>query len=414
MHGSGTPGESGVLAGVRVLELGSYVAAPTAGRLLASFGADVIKIERPRVGDEARQWHVHGGETSLLWRSLARNKRSVTIDLRQAEGVDLALRLVRESDVVLEGFRPGTLERLGLGPQALAKVAPDVILVRVSGFGQSGPYRQRAGFGSVAEAMGGLRHLTGYPDRPPTRVGVSLGDSVAGLHAAIGVLLSLLGRQQSPPREPGLPAETVDVALYESVYSLLDSVVAEYEGFGVIRQRGGTTIEGVAPSGTYRCADSRYVVIGANADAVFARFARAMGREDLARDPALADGRGRAARADELDAVITPWIAARPLSDVLTVMEAAGVPAAAIFDAADISVNDHYAARGAHERYHVDVGAGETRLVGFPAPVPKLVNQPAVSRWAGPELGAHTREVLGGLLGLSDAELASLTAREVI
>ncbi|MGH9064181.1 MAG: CaiB/BaiF CoA transferase family protein [Acidimicrobiales bacterium] len=428
---------AGVLDGVRVVELASYVAAPTAGRLLAAFGAEVIKIERPGVGDELRRWHTFGSETSLLWRSLGRNKKSVTVDLRQPEGRDLVLHLVARSDVVVEGFRPGTLERLGLGPDVLAGVRPDLILVRISGFGQTGPYRDQAGFGSVAEAMGGVRFLTGYPDRPPTRAGVSLGDSVAGLYAAFGAVLGLLERRSAATEPAGAgaspgavgtsgtpsaasslagaePAEVVDVALYEAVYSLLDSVVAEYDTFGVVRQRTGPSIAGVVPSSTYRCADGKYVVIAANADAVFERFVRAIGRPEMAGDPRYQGPEARGKAEEEIDGIVAAWVAERDLAEVVAAMTGAGVPATPIYDAADIAADPHFAARGTHDRHDIPLGDRVAAGVPFPAPVPRLSRRPAQARWAGPDLGEHTREVLGGLLGVPDDRLDDLAARKVI
>ncbi|MGH3168267.1 MAG: CaiB/BaiF CoA transferase family protein [Trebonia sp.] len=403
-----------VLAGFRVLELGSYVAAPTAGRLLAAFGADVVKVEPPGTGDESRQWHTFGAETSLLWRSLGRGKRSVTIDLRTPAGRDLVLDLTARSDVVLEGFRPGTLERLGLGPGELAAANPDVILVRLSGFGQDGPYRDRAGFGSVAEAMGGLRFLTGYPGLPPVRVGISLGDSVAGLYAALGAVLALLGRERGKrPGGGGEPAETVDVALYEAVYSLLDSIVAEYDAFGVVRQRTGPTIAGVVPSNAYQCADGGYVVIGANADTVFARLAKAIERPELSQDPRYAGAAARGRAGEELDALVGEWTRQRTQAEVMAAMADAGVPATPVYDAADLAADPHLAAREAHERHEVPVDGG-TATVRFPAPVPRLARGPARPRWAGPDLGQHTRQVLTELLALSDEELGGLAAGGVI
>jgi formyl-CoA transferase len=438
----------GVLADFRVIELGSYVAAPTAGRLLAAFGADVVKVERPGKGDESRQWHTFGEETSLLWRSLGRGKRSVTIDLRTEAGRDLVLGLVARSDVVLDGFRPGTLERLGLGPAPLAASNPDVILVRLSGFGQDGPYRDRAGFGSVAEAMGGLRFLTGYPDRPPSRMGVSLGDSVAGLYAALGAVLALLERERGkraagdgegrsagtadgppaetrggppaetrggPPAETrgGLPAETVDVALCEAVYSLLDSVVAEYDAFGVVRQRTGPTIAGVVPSNAYQCADGGYVVIGANADAIFVRLAKAIGRPELGTDPRYAGALARAKAGEELDAVISAWTHRHTQAEVMATMADAGVPASPVYDAADLAADPHFAARGAHQWHKVSVN-GQPVPVRFPAPVPRLARSRTPARWAGPDLGEHTRQVLTEVLELTGEELRRLTASGVI
>lgn len=416
-------GSQPVLDGIRVVELAGYIAAPTAGRILAAHGAEVIKVERPGLGDEVRRWHSHGDETSMLWRSIARNKKSMTLDWHHPAGREVLLDLVRRADILLDGFRPGALERAGLDPAALAAANPSLILVRVSGFGQTGPYRDRAGFGSVAEALGGVRHLTGYPDRPPTRVGVSLGDSVAGIYAALGAVLALLGRGRragdgekpaSPPVHPVDEVQVVDVALYEAVYSLLDSVVAEYEAFGVVRQRTGTAISGVAPSNTYRCADGRFVVIGANADTVFARLAGVMGRPELATDPRYSDASGRARHAHELDEHVQAWTDQLDADRVLTVLAERGVPATPIYDAADIAIDPHFAARGVHERYPVPIGPGCVREVGFPAPVARLSHYPTVRGWAGPKLGEHTEDVLGDLLGYDRAQVERLSTEGVI
>ncbi|MHB1612733.1 MAG: CaiB/BaiF CoA transferase family protein [Actinomycetes bacterium] len=410
-----------VLDGIRVVELASYIAAPTAGRILAAYGAEVIKVERPGAGDEVRRWHTNREETSLLWRSVARNKKSMTLDWHDPEGRGVLLDLVRHADVLLDGFRPGALERAGLDPKVLAEVNPELVLVRVSGFGQSGPYRDQAGFGSVAEAIGGLRYLTGYPDRPPTRVGISLGDSVAGIHAALGAVLALLarergtGRGRMPTGVPGLPeVQVVDVALYEAVYSLLDSVVAEYQAFGVVRQRTGTSIAGIAPSNTYPCADGRFVVIGANADAVFARLTAVMGRPELATDPRYADAVGRARCAEELDGYVGRWTQSLAADRVLALLAEHGVPATPIYDATDLAGDPHFAARGTHERYSVAVGPGCVQEVGFPAPVARLSHAPTVHRWAGPELGEHTEDVLCGLLGYDEDRVGQLRATGVV
>jgi formyl-CoA transferase len=369
------------LTGLRVLELGNFIAAPTAGRLLADFGADVIKVERPGGGDELRRWRLHGGDTSLLFRALNRNKRSIALDLKSAEGRDVVLRLAERSDVVLENFRPGTLERWGLGPAELHAVNPALVLVRISGYGQSGPYRDRPGFGGVAEAVGGLRNLTGYPDRPPTRVGVSLADSVAALYAVIGALMAL--------RNPH--GEVVDVALYEGIYSLMESLVPDYEVFDVQPERTGGSLPGVVPSNTYRCADGRYVVVSGNGDAIFRRLMRLVGRPDLADDPGLADNAGRVPRRGELDDAIGAWTAAHPLDAVLVELAAADVPAGPIYTPADIAKDPHFAARGMLERHTVD---GD-REAHFPGIVPKLARDPGRTRWLGPDLGADTDDVLG-------------------
>jgi len=397
------------LTGVRVLELGNYIAAPTTGRLLGDFGAEVVKIERPGAGDELRRWRLAEGDTSMLWRTLARNKLSVTLDLKSDEGREIALSLVEQCDVVIENMRPGALEGLGLGVEQLAERRPDLVLVRISGYGQDGPYRKRAGFGGVAEALGGLRHLTGYPDRPPTRLGVSLGDTVAGMYGALGAVMALLGRRPDRPR-----VEVVDVALYEAVFSLTESMVPEFDAYGLVRERTGTTLPGVVPSNTYRCADGSWVVIGGNADAVFRRLMHVIERPDLADDPELADNRGRSRYPELLDTAIGSWTEQHPLAVVLDTLEANGVPSGAIYDAADIGKDPHFEAREMLLPVEVEVAPGRHREVRFPGIVPKLSRRPGSLRWLGPELGAHTRSVLGDLLGLGEAELAELAAKGVI
>jgi formyl-CoA transferase len=399
---------SGPLTGFRVLELGNFIAAPTAGRLLAEFGADVVKVERPGLGDELRRWRLHGGDTSLLFRLMGRNKRSVTLDLRTPEGRDIVLRLAAESDVVLENFRPGTLERWGLGPDALRGANPDLVVVRISGYGQTGPYRDRPGFGGVAEAIGGLRALTGYPGQAPTRVGISLADSVAGLYAVIGALMGLLRRGRA-----GGTGEVVDVALYEAVYSLMESLVPDYDAFGVTREPAGTRLPGVAPSNTYACGDGRYIVISGNGDAIFGRLMRAIGRDDLAEDPGLADNAGRVARTDELDAAITAWTSARGQDEAAAVLVAAGVPNGPILTAEEIVKDPHFAARGMHEKHAVRIGEGEDREVTFAGVVPKLEHHPGGTRWLGRELGADTDDVLAEL-GIDPQRRTELREQGVI
>ncbi len=392
---------SGPLSGLRVLELGNFIAVPTAGKLFAEFGADVVKVERPRTGDELRAWRRGAGDTSLLFRTLGRGKRSITVDLRHPEGRALVLRLVEHCDVVLENFRPGTLERLGVGPDELRRVRPDVVLVRISGYGQTGPYREHPGFASVAEAVGGLRALTGDPDRPPVRSGVSLGDTLAGLYATIGALLALLQRERSGGASG---PETVDVALYEAVFSVLEDLVPEHEGYGVVRRRTGASLPGIVPSSTYPCRDDSWVVVGGNGDAVYRRLMAAVGRPDLADDPALAGNAGRVQQRERIDAAISAWTAQRTPAEVVTELEAAAVPVGPIYDAADILVDPHYAARDMLVRHEVQVAPGDRRAVAFPGVVPKLAASPGSTRGVGPDLGAHTDEVLEQLLGLDAAE----------
>ncbi|WP_100497793.1 CaiB/BaiF CoA transferase family protein [Geodermatophilus chilensis] len=405
------PPGSGPLAGIRVLELGNFIAAPMTGRVFAEFGADVVKVERPRTGDELRGWRRATGGTSLLFRTMARGKRSVTLDLRSPEGRDIALRLVAASDVVLENFRPGTLERLGLGPDELRAVRPDVVLVRISGYGQTGPYRGRPGFASVAESVGGLRHLTGDPDRPPVRVGVSLGDSLAGLYGAVGALMALLRRERSG----GEPApETVDVALYEAVFGVLEDLVPEHDGYGVVRERTGAALPGIVPSNTYPTGDGSWVIVGGNGDAVYRRLMTAVGRADLAEDPRLADNAGRVAHRELIDAAITAWTTGRDLATAVAVLEDAGVPVGPVYAAADILADPHYAERDMLVRHEVEVEPGTVRPVTFPGVVPKLERSPGSTRGVGPDLGAHTAEVLAELAGVDAEDLARLCERGVV
>jgi crotonobetainyl-CoA:carnitine CoA-transferase CaiB-like acyl-CoA transferase len=375
------------LEGLRVLELGNYIAGPTAGRLLADFGAEVIKVERPGRGDELRNWRLYEGDTSMLFRTINRNKKSVVLDLRTPSGRDAVLRLVRRCDVVIENFRPGTLEGWGLGPEVLEEANPDLVLARISAFGQTGPLAGRPGFAAVAEAMGGLRHLVGEADRPPSRVGVSIGDSIAGLYAAFGVMMSLYRKGVGPLRD-----RAVDVALYEAVFSMTESLVPDYVAYGVERERVGGRMEGIAPSNAYRCRDASVVIAG-NGDSIFARLMRAIGRADLAEDPGLASNAGRWARRDELDAAIEAWTSSLTRDEVLTALDEASVPAGPIYTAADICADEQYQVRGMVQTLPVD-GVE----VGFPGIVPVLGGTSLPVRSPGPDLGAHTREVLDDVM----------------
>ena len=386
------------LEGIRVLELGNFIAAPFASRIFGDFGADVVKVEKPG-GDELRDWRRPVGETSMLFRTVGRNKRSVVLDLRTDEGRDHARALIAGSDVVIENFRPGTLERWGLGPDVISELNPDTILVRISGYGQTGPYRDRAGFGSAAEAFGGLRFLTGEPDRPASRQAASLADTVAGLYGALGALMLLLQRAKGVETD----ARTVDIGLYEGIFSLLESLVPEYDAYGMVRHRTGGSIPGVVPMGAYPCADGLEVVIGGNSASVFARLMTAIGRDDLAADPALRTSEGRGAREDELNGLIEGWTRTMPLVDVQAALDAAGVPAGPVYDAASIADDPHYRARGMVETHEVVVDA-EPRLIRFPGVVPHLPGAEGRTRWLGPDLGEHTEEVL--------EELRVLAARD--
>jgi formyl-CoA transferase len=395
---------AGPLAGVRVLELGTMLAGPFAARLLGEFGAEVIKVEPPE-GDPLRGWRLLEGGTSLWWYVQSRNKKCITLDLRKPRGQALARRLAAVSDVVIENFKPGTLERWGLGYDALRAVNSRVILVRISGYGQTGPHRDKPGFGAIGEALGGLRYVTGYPDRPPPRVGISLGDSVAALHAAFGALMALYHRDAG-----GGAGQVVDVALYEAVFNLMESLIPEYDRFGFIRERSGSALPGIAPSNTYPCADDKYVVIGANSDSLYVRLMETIGRADLARDPELQVNAGRVRRIAEIDDAIAAWTRERSLGEVVQALDAAGIPVGPIYNAADIVADPQYQARGMIETVEVP-GLGPLRIPGV---VPRLTETPGGTRWPGPPLGAHNAEVYGGLLGLDAAEIEALRAEGVI
>lgn len=398
------------LEGVRVVELGNYIAAPTAGRMLADFGAQVIKIERPRTGDELRNWRLYAGQTSMLYRTVNRNKLSMVADLRSAAGRQVVLDLVRRSDVLIENFRPGTLDRWGLTAEVLAAANPLLVVARISAFGQTGPLSWRPGFAAVAEAYGGLRELVGEPDRPPSRVGVSIGDSIAGLYAAFGVVMTLFQREVA--RQAGQPApspttQQVDVALHEAVFSMMESLVPDHSAYGVHRQRAGGRMEGIAPSNAYACLDGNDVVIAGNGDSIFKRLMEAIGRPDLGEDPALSSNAQRWLRRDELDGAIAQWTSEHSRAEVLSILEVAEVPAGPILTAADIGVDAHYAARGMIQELPVDVGQGVVP-VQFPGIVPLIGPTSLPVRSLGPDLGEHTRHVLIEVLDMSEADADAL------
>lgn len=389
----------GPLDGIRVLELGNYIAAPTAGRLLADFGAEVIKIERPETGDELRTWRLYSGTTSMLFRTINRNKKSVVLDLKTDRGQAAVRELVRSCDIVLENFRPGTLEKWGIGPAELSAVNPDLIIVRVSAYGQTGPRRHEPGFAAVAEAMAGLRALTGEPDRPPSRVGVSIGDSIAGLYAAFGALVALHQRRKdSAARQSTRVADrTVDVALTEAIFSVMESLVPEYDAYHVTRARCGGRMEGIAPSNAYLCRDGRWVVIAGNGDAIYQRFMRCIGRPDLADSPRLANNALRWHAREELDDAIGRWTARMPADDVLAALADAAVPAGPINIAPDIAADEQFLARGMIQRMPVSTGTEILPDVAFPGVVPRIGDSPREIQSLGPDLGEHTEEVLGAL-----------------
>jgi formyl-CoA transferase len=392
------------LAGVKVLELGSLIAGPYASALLAQFGAEVIKIEPPKDGDPLRKWRkLHEG-TSLWWYTQSRNKKSVTLDLKSEEARDIVRRLAGEVDIVIENFRPGTLEKWGLGYEQLAAVNPKLIMVRISGYGQTGPYRERPGFAAIAECMGGLRHVTGFQDRPPVRVGVSLGDTLASLYGTIGALMAMHHLKVN-----GGKGQYIDVALYEAVFAVMESLVPEYAAFGHVRERSGASLPGISPSNTYSCGDGKYVVIAGNGDAIFMRLMAAIGREDLGNDPELARNDGRVKQNDKLDAAITSWTSQRELEEVLTIMEAAEVPCGRVYTAADIAADPHYKAREMIQQHRLLDGSA----IELPGIVPKLSATPGQTRWVGPRLGEHTQEVLASV-GIDAASFEGLRARGIV
>jgi crotonobetainyl-CoA:carnitine CoA-transferase CaiB-like acyl-CoA transferase len=392
------------LKGVKVLELGSLIAGPYASALLAQFGAEVIKIEPPGDGDPLRKWRkLHDG-TSLWWYTQSRNKKSVTLDLKTEEARDIVRRLVGKVDIVIENFRPGTLEKWGLGWEQLSALYPSLIMVRISGYGQSGPYKARPGFAAIAECMGGLRHVTGFQDRPPVRVGVSLGDTLASLYGTIGALMAMHHLKVNGGR-----GQYIDVALYEAVFAVMESLIPEYAEFGHVRERSGASLPGISPSNTYRCGDGRYVVIAGNGDAIFKRLMNAIGRMDLAEDPALARNDGRVEHNDMLDAAICDWTGRHGLDHVLAVMDEAQVPAGRVYTAADIHADPHYRARDMIERRELPDG----RPIDLPGIVPKLSNTPGRTEWVGPAVGEHTAQVLA-TIGIGAEELERLEAKGVI
>ncbi|HEY7060416.1 MAG TPA: CoA transferase [Chloroflexota bacterium] len=398
----------GPLAGVRVFELGGLIAGPFCGHLLADYGAEVIKVEQPGEGDLMRQWGGLYKGLGLYWPILARNKQAITLDLRRPEGQALFRQLAARADVVVENFRPGTLERWGLGYDALSTANPGLILVRVTGYGQTGPYRDKAGFGAIGEAMGGLRYLTGEPGRPPVRVGVSLGDAMAATMGCMGALLALYARDG---RQGSGRGQVVDVAIYEAVWAYMESILPEWTKLGTVRERTGSVLPGVAPSNVYPTRDGEWVLIAANADAVFRRLADAVGRPEWAADPRFTTHHARGEHQTLLDDLIAQWTSERAAADVLAAMDGAGVPAGRIYTARDIAQDPHYAARGMIVEQH-QPSLGEA--VPMPGVVPKLSATPGTLHAPAPALGEHNAAVYGGLLGLAPAEIAHLAAEGVI
>jgi formyl-CoA transferase len=393
----------GALKGVRVVEMGQLIAGPFAGKTLGEFGADVIKIEAPGSGDPLRNWRMLKDGTSVWWQVQSRNKRSVALDLRSSEGQDIARKLILDADVLIENFRPGTLEGWGMGWDALSKLNPGLVMLRISGYGQTGPYRDLPGFGAIGEAMGGLRHLTGEPGRVPVRCGISIGDTLAALHGTIGVLTALYHRKVN-----GGKGQVIDVALHEAVFNVMESLIPEYSAFGAVREAAGSALPGIAPSNAYRCSDG-YVLVAGNGDSIFKRLMAAIGRADLGEAPDLAGNAGRVARVAELDAAIEAWTAPRSVAEVLAVLGEARVPAGKVYTARDIAEDPHYRARD----MIITQATRDGDEIEVPGVVPKLMGTPGSVRSAAPRLGEDTDAVLREI-GLSEEQIAALRERKVV
>ena len=391
------------LAGLKVVEMGQLIAGPFAAKTLADFGAEVVKIEPPGSGDPLRNWRLVQDGTSVWWQVQSRNKRSIAIDLRQPEGQALARRLIAGADVLVENFRPGTLEAWGMGYEALAKDNPGLVMLRISGYGQTGPYRDRTGFGMIGEAMGGLRHLTGEPGRVPVRCGISIGDTLASLHGVIGVLTALYHRKVN-----GGQGQVIDVALHEAVFNVMESLIPEYSAFGAVREPAGSALPGIAPSNAYRCSDGVVLVAG-NGDSIFKRLMSAIGRDDLGAAPDLASNAGRVARVQEIDAAIGAWTATRSVAAVLEALDAAQVPAGRVYTARDISEDPHYRARD----MLLEQRTRDGHLLEVPGIVPKLMGTPGRVRSAAPRIGEDTDAVLEQL-GCTAKEIATLRERRIV
>ncbi len=404
-HQQGTTTDNGPLKGLRVIEIGQLLAGPFTGAMLAYFGAEVIKIEPPGAGDPIRGWRVLENGTSLWWRSLGRNKKSVTVDLKQERGQQMAADLIASADVVVENFRPGVMEKWGLGPEAMKVRNPDLVYARISGFGQDGPYASRPGFASVCEGMSGFRYVNGFPGQAPVRPNLSIGDTIAGIHAALGIVMALLARERG--QSDG--GQVVDVALYEAMFNLMEAVVPEFSGAGVVREPSGTTVTGIVPTNTYRCKGGKYVVIGGNGDSIFQRLMIAVGRTDLAEDERVSTNAGRVTHEAEIDEILAQWCMTHELGEVLEILEANRVPAGPIYSVEDMFEDPHFQSRGLFERVEID---GKPLVI--PAILPKLNGTPGSTQWPGGEVGSHNHEILSGILGLSAQDILDLREKGVV
>lgn len=391
------------LSGCRVIELGQLLAGPFAGSLLAYFGAEVIKVEPPGSGDPLRNWREVKDGTSLWWRSLGRNKKCITLDLKTDKGRELVAQLIDGADVLIENFRPGVMEKWGLGPERFKQSNPGLVYTRISGYGQTGPYAHKPGFASVCEGISGFRYVNGFPGEAPVRPNLSIGDSIAGLHAAFGITLSLLSRQTSGQ------GQVVDIALYEAMFNLLEGIVPEFDGAGVIREPSGTTVTGIVPTNTYRCSDGKFVVIGGNGDSIFKRLMEAAGRADMAHDTRLANNAGRVEHEQDIDKAISSWCQKHTSAAVLKILEEASVPAGPIYNAEDMLADPHFNERGLFEQVEIN---GEPLKI--PAMIPRLSDTPGTTNWPGPEVGSHNSEILGEVLGLDEASQQQLKDAGII
>lgn len=393
------------LKGLKVLEMGQVIAGPFCGALLAGFGAEVIKIEKPKTGDPLRVWRKMHNGTSLWWLSMGRNKKSVTLDLTHAKGQEIARRLAAKVDILVENFKPGTLEKWGMGYPELRALNEGLIMVRVSGYGQTGPFAARPGYANVAEGFGGIRYISGDPDRPPVRTGLSLGDTLAGLHAALGALTAVYHRDVN-----GGTGQIVDVAIYEAIFNMMESTLAEYDKFGHVRERLGAKIEGIVPTSTYPTRDEKFIIIGANGDSIFRRLMKKIGRADLAAHPEMQDNAGRVGHEAEIDGAIADWTLTKTYDEAYAAMLEADVPTGPVYSIADIVKDEHFNAREIFET--VEIAPGDT--VKIPAVLPKLSETPGGTDWIGPRLGEHNEEIFRGFLGMSQSEFEDLTADEII
>jgi len=393
------PKPHGPLQGIKVLELGQLIAGPFTGSFLGYFGAEVIKVEKPGVGDPLRKWRMMDGDTSLWWSSMARNKKCITANLHTEAGQEIIRKLAAKADVLIENFRPGAMEKWGLGPDELRKNNPGLIYARVSGYGQDGPYSNKLGFASVCEGFGGFRYLNGFPDRPPVRPNLSMGDTLAALHTALGIVMACV-RKLTDPEGRG---QVIDVAIYEAVFNLLESVVPEYDRGGEVRECSGSTLTGIVPTNTYRCKDGKDVIIGANGDSIFKRLTVAMGRPEMGDDPHYADNAGRVEHEPEIDAAIKAWMSSMTGDEALRVLEEAEVPSGPIYSVADMMTDEHYISRGMFET--VETNGAPLKI---PALIPKLSDTPGMTLCPGPEFGSHTEEILRGMLEMSAEEIKKL------